>query len=261
MQLRLPWTVSFVYRQARYLSLFSAWRYRCQVCRELRGTLVPGELLPLRVRMLPGRCVWVRCGTSDYRTLDEVFRFRVYESVVAAIPPCRTVIDLGGNIGLAARYFTAVYPDCQIVSVEPDAENQELFRRNMASVPVSRWRLIPAAVWRDNAPVAIATPDNPTDYDSIRVVPGSNGDCAVEGLTPVEIIRRSGFQTVDLMKIDVEGAEAELFTGDLAWLDRVRAIAIEFHADSRKRSGFDEIMPAQGFIVRDLNRHTVLAIR
>ena len=76
-----------------------------------------------------------------------------------------------------------------------------------------------------------------------------------------EVLARSGFPYADLLKVDIEGAEVELFRGDLTWLDRTNAIAIEFHQDSRRESRFDAIMQEHGFDIDDSHRHTVLAIR
>jgi hypothetical protein len=73
------------------------------------------------------------------------------------------------------------------------------------------------------------------------------------------IYQRSGFQEVDLLKVDIEGAEVQLLQGDLSWLDHVRVVAIEFHGDSRKESGFDEIMKGRRII--DDSSHTTLAIK
>jgi Methyltransferase FkbM domain len=82
----------------------------------------------------------------------------------------------------------------------------------------------------------------------------------VEGYTMTEILDRSGFDRVDLLKVDIEGAERELFSSqDVSWLDRVGAIAIEFHEDSRSASGFDDTMIRNGFEICSEDRHTVIA--
>jgi hypothetical protein len=60
----------------------------------------------------------------------------------------------------------------------------------------------------------------------------------VEGYTMTEILDYSGFKRVDLLKVDIDGAERELFSmRDLSWLACVDAIAIEFHEGSRDASG------------------------
>lgn len=73
------------------------------------------------------------------------------------------------------------------------------------------------------------------------------------------IFERSGFDRIDLLKVDIEGAEVQLLQGAGDWLTKVNAIAIEFHGNSRAESGFDQL--TQGFRIADESPHTVLAIR
>lgn len=258
--MRLPWSLSILLKETQHFSLGSAWRSRCYMVKEARGQSMTGQLLRLRSRLLPGGDFWIRFGTSDKRTLDEIIVRKIYESVCANVRGCRTVLDLGGNIGLAARYFLMKYPDCQVCSVEPFEENISLYHRNLAHVPPARFGLIKAAVWRTNELVRLMFTDDKTEYDAISVQAGATGP-EVQGLTMTEVIKRSGFAHVDLLKVDIEGAEVELFTGDCSWLEKVRAIAIEFHGRTRQLSNFDEIVSRANFKVRDLNSHTTLAMR
>ena len=55
------------------------------------------------------------------------------------------------------------------------------------------------------------------------------------------ILEASGFDVVDLVKIDIEGAERAVFR-QVDWLERVRALAIEFHGSAREEIGFDALM-------------------
>jgi hypothetical protein len=104
------------------------------------------------------------------------------------------------------------------------------------------------------------------DHYSAFATHEADGERADDGETmqgfPINrIINDSGFERVDLMKVDIEGAEVELFTGDTDWLKKVGAVAIEFHHDSRAVSRFDEITGAYGFRIYDQDAHTVLAVR
>jgi hypothetical protein len=62
------------------------------------------------------------------------------------------------------------------------------------------------------------------------------------------------------VKVDVEGAEIELFKGDLDWLNHTGAIAIEFHGNARAVCNFDNIVHQYGFAVQAEDGHTVLAV-
>ena len=76
-----------------------------------------------------------------------------------------------------------------------------------------------------------------------------------------KILADSRFEYVGLLKVDIEGAEVELFKGDLDWLRKVRAIAIEFHGDSRLLCNFDEVLKKYDFRIIDGGGHTVIALK
>jgi hypothetical protein len=74
------------------------------------------------------------------------------------------------------------------------------------------------------------------------------------------LFRAGQFEQADLVKVDIEGAEVGLFQ-ESGWLERTRAIAIEFHGDSRRQTGFDDKVRQHGLRIVDETEHTVLAIR
>ena len=56
------------------------------------------------------------------------------------------------------------------------------------------------------------------------------------------IIEKSGFTEVDLLKIDIEGAEREIFSADVSnWLPRVRNLCIELHGQACRVAFFDAL--------------------
>lgn len=262
--LRVPWSLQFVYRHLRYMSAPSAVRFRNYVLRRERNQCRPGELLRLRMRAPFAGNVWLREYGADSWTFGEVVTDQVYCGVIRQVPQARYIVDLGANIGLASRLFAAAYPSCSILAVEPDPDNVGLLRRNLHELmTVGRCQIEQAAVWDRTALVGLECPDGNGAYNAYRV--GSAGPSGpaqlVQGFTMGDLLRRCAFPQIDLLKIDVEGAEVEVFRGDLRWLDSVLNIAIEFHHDSRRRSTFDELMDRHGFVVEDALKHTVIARR
>jgi len=49
------------------------------------------------------------------------------------------------------------------------------------------------------------------------------------GLSMRTLISRLGIDSIDILKIDIEGAEARVFSGDSSWLDITRSIIVELH--------------------------------
>jgi len=130
-------------------------------------------------------------------------------------------------------------------------------------VRAGRCRTLLAAIWSEEAELVAAhtaAADHYSAFATRAPVAAERGGDLMRGLPMSRVIAESGFDRVDLLKVDIEGAEVELFKGDVSWLRRVGAIAIEFHGDSRRESGFDQIMRDYGFAVDDRDRHTVLAL-
>ena len=77
-----------------------------------------------------GRPVYYRPGTSDVSIVyDILFRKSEYWLPDGLAP--RVIFDIGGNIGIAARYLAQRFPQAEVHSFEPVAENLELMRRNL----------------------------------------------------------------------------------------------------------------------------------
>jgi FkbM family methyltransferase len=199
----------------------------------------------------------LREASSDQSIMREVLMGEVYGNLTSYLGDCRTIIDLGANIGLASLHLSVMFPKARILAVEPEPGNFEMLNRNLGTlISKGRCQTLQAAIWNVDQPVNIKAHEGNFDW-GFTAVPSAGKPGDVPGLSMNSILDRSGFDTVDLLKVDVEGAELQMFQGDLSWLPRVRAIAIEFHDNSRRESRFDEII--RGRQITSLNPHTVLA--
>jgi FkbM family methyltransferase len=247
------------------MSFDSLLRYRDVLLREARGKLRGDHIVSLRMKEPMRGTLLLREYTSDLLTFEQVFLEKVYEPISRVLTRCSTIIDLGANIGLASRYLASCYSSSKIFAVEPHPANYAMLVANLRDLSnAGRCMCLHAAVWDSERPLVIDSSPTPTRYNSCTVresTAAEQGSPAVSGLTINKIIELSGFPTVDLLKVDIEGAERELFRGNLDWLSRVGVIAIEFHGDARSSSNFDGIMKEYGFAVSDAEPHTVLAVR
>jgi FkbM family methyltransferase len=259
------WTLSFFRKWWRSMSLASIVRYRDYCVREAQGRWNPAEKLRLRMKSPIRGVIFLREVPSDLFTFGDVFEQDVYGVVLRHLPECSTIIDLGANIGLASLYLANAYPSARIFAVEPNRGNFELLKANLKDL-IREGRCVPlqAAVWSVRRALTVDPRWLPDAYNGYRLLerpPYQDVADQVQGFTMEDILASSEFQQVDLLKVDIEGAEIELFRNDLSWLGRVRAIAIEFHGRSRDECGFDQILTAQRFKVCEEDSHTVLAVR
>lgn len=79
--------------------------------------------------------------------LNEIYLDRVYDVPGVDLATCRSVLDIGGNVGLFALYVASRSPQTHVHCFEPDPRNFEILERNL---PLDR---APAKAYR----VAIST--------------------------------------------------------------------------------------------------------
>ena len=141
-------------------------------------------------------------------------------------PDAQIIVDLGSNVGVSILDFRARYPHARIYGVEPDARAFELLRRNLANDPAVEIRQ-----------VAVAASDGTADFcgeghwaSSISPTRPRHDRIQVAMRTLESLLEDLGLQHIDLRKIDVEGAEGEVFES-CAPLRRVRWIVGELHLE------------------------------
>ena len=169
--------------------------------------------------------LWVRPGTSDVATFDEVFIGREYDLSFIDFSP-RHILDLGANVGYVSMQFAMRWPQASILAVEPEAGNMALLKRNTG--PYRHINALHAAVWSRPTEVSVA---NPADDANAYRMTESDGDggTRIPALTISQLMDRLGCEQLDLLKMDVEGAEREILHHAAEWLDRVNVMVIELH--------------------------------
>jgi len=180
--------------------------------------------------------VFLRVGTSDIPTFRQVFVAREYDS--PNLPPSADVIfDLGANIGLSSVFFASRYPSAKLLCVEPDDGNYSLLGRN--TLPFGD-RVIrrKAAVWHVDGKVSFATEDEHGNSFGAwgGQVKSEGGTHLVDAVSIASLIRDYKIEKIDILKVDIEGSEKEIFEGDVSWLSRVGLVIVETHDRFRKGS-------------------------
>jgi len=235
------------------------WRYVDKLPIELQSDVIEiGFRYPPPIREF--RALVRSNAGSDAFVFGEVFDHRYYELDLPFRP--QTILDLGANAGFATLYFSRRFPAARLACVEPVPENVALLEGNL------RLNNIEADVF----PVAVGVVDGRTrmlrqakDY-AHRVVNG-NDSCSPEHVFEVpsmsipSLLRKLGWTRIGLLKVDIEGYEAELFGADCAWLHHVDAMCVEWHnehglgtlSDLALRFGFraPRLLPGIWLLTRD----------
>ncbi len=142
-----------------------------------------------------------------------------------------TILDAGANCGYAAVAMARRYPGARLAVVEPEPQNLRALRGTLAANGLE------AAVYG----AALTAVEGPVELQlsavsgAHSVVPGLRsggpGVCLVAGRTVEGILAELGWDRIGLLKMDVEGAEKQLFRENCGWLARVDAIVGELHGD------------------------------
>ena len=173
-----------------------------------------------------------RRGTSDLDVFGQIFSGDEYASV-SDLENVSFVIDGGANVGYSAVYFLSCYPAATVVSIEPDPENAALLRRNLAPYG-ERSVVIEGALWSTAQDLLLSSGFRDARHWSRQVEPlDGSTKRAVAGMTVGDVMARCGVDRVSILKLDIEGAEAELFRdGYGLWIGAVDTFVVELHDDA-----------------------------
>lgn len=206
-------------------------------------------------------CITIRPCFVDLYTVREVLIDQIYAPVIKHLDQCETIVDVGANIGLASIFLASQFPEARLLAVEPDPETHQALEANLRRLP-NPSQIASVAIWSDRSGICRA--NHSTQQDRISYLEprsATDADClrdVLESVTMHDLLSLLEEPRIDLLKIDTEGAEIELFKGAVSWLEMVRCILIEFHGNSRKEADFDRLMVKYGFhIVEDASNIVV----
>jgi FkbM family methyltransferase len=182
-----------------------------------------------------GSPLFLRIGTSDEPTFRQVFMNIRYEIDIPFNP--KTIIDGGSNIGYASVFYATKYPQAEILAIEPDSSNFEMVKKNTASY--SNIKSIQSAIWGKSTYLKITNPE--TEKWAFEVSEATKDEAdAFEAFSIQDLIEKRGWESVDFLKLDIEGSEMSVFqSGYESWLPKVKLLIIELH--ERMQPGCTEI--------------------
>lgn len=143
--------------------------------------------------------------------------------------PDPVIVDGGSNIGMSVLFFNALYPEARVLAFEPAARAYALLERNVKENQLHDVATHRAALGRTSGSVTFY--EDPNDAATFRM---STRSGRLEGTgTEVEQRRLSELLdgNVDLVKLDVEGAEEDVLAdlADSGALERVEQLIVEYH--------------------------------
>jgi FkbM family methyltransferase len=183
---------------------------------------------------VPGlaRPVIIRTGETDQQVFRKIFVRNEYRHDF--LPAATSIIDAGANVGYSVLWFRARFPQARIVALEPDPRNFLCLQANCGHL--DNVVLLQAALWKTDAELALQTTldGKPMGSWSTRTLPAAvdapQDTAMTRGYAMRSVMELAGIDRADLVKIDIEGAEKDVFEAeDLSWLDVTSVLTLEFH--------------------------------
>lgn len=189
-----------------------------------------------------GRPMEIVDPVSFLAMCDEIFLAKNYEFEARCRNPL--ILDCGANIGISVIYFKNLYPEARVVAFEADPTIFPVLRSNITAFGFENVTLRNKAVWTCEA-----------DLD-FHCEGGSGGrlinaqEAGRRVTVEAERLRDLLCEHVDLLKIDVEGAETAILTDCSDRLDRIDHVFVEYHSLIGERQTLHvvlEILESAGF--------------
>jgi FkbM family methyltransferase len=148
------------------------------------------------------------------------------------------IIDAGANIGTATVYMKSVFPEACIVSIEPEADNFRMLEKNIRANGFEGVTPFKGGLWNKETWLEVKSgfrdKERELSFYVTEVDESEKTDNSILGITVDGIKAKWSFPRIDILKIDIEGAERYLFS-NLADCRRILAdvkiLAIEVHEE------------------------------
>lgn len=173
------------------------------------------------------------------------------------------IIDCGAHIGLATIYFKKKFPHAQIIAIEPNPQTLKFLKKNLNANHVEDVEVIWGALSKSSAktlPLYIdPNSTNPWSWDDsiIKDIWSDRPSRKTKTIVEVPIVHLSKIITskVNLVKMDIEGAECEVIEEADNKLDLVDSIIIEVHPTPKTPLSYlkkiKTILDKHGFKIRE----------
>lgn len=206
-------------KNRKKINLYNLWKIY-----SLKGEI--GKLISIKLNNISYPII-ARSGTSDLSLIYSILLKYEYPYFKDYSP--KIIIDVGANIGISSIYFKNCYPDCRIFAIEPESSNCIIFRQNM--MPYNEVNLLCGALHSDSK-VKLDILDDKAEKYSFKMIQASESRIPTFSIN--EIVAKYDIKKIDILKIDIEGSEKDVFEKNLEWLSITDNIFIELHDHYRE---------------------------
>lgn len=175
-----------------------------------------------------------RLRDTDPEVFNQVFVHNEYQHPMLP-ETAHFILDAGANVGYSVLFFRRLYPDATILALEPDPVNYQMLCKNCDHL--SNVILLNAALWKVNTKLELSFTNEAghklnswgVQTHEITTLNANSSDLTDAYDVPT-LMKKYGVTEIDICKVDIEGAEKEVFENPNAdWYDKVKLFTLETH--------------------------------
>ena len=140
------------------------------------------------------------------------------------------IFDIGANIGIESIRFRKLFPYAKIISIEANKENYEILKKNLNND--KNISTLNIAIWNEKTKLKLKksslTNSEIFSYEKLNSTKLNEGQEIVDADTIQNVSNNFSISVIDILKIDVAGAEIFIFDSSCdSWISKVKVIIIE----------------------------------
>ncbi len=195
---------------------------------------------------------------SDYGVISHFFTPQLGFDTNGDFP--KIIVDIGANIGIETIRFNKLFPNSKFISVEPEMSNFTLLEKNLTDYKNAK--SINKAIWNKKTILSIKNHSQKNSQTFFVEEKRESDQVEIESLSVKDLMNIFQISIIDILKIDIEGAESIIFdeTCD-EWVSSVKVIIVEcpdndtpfttmkiFNAFDRKKIKFNTYINGENLI-------------
>ena len=184
-----------------------------------------------------GHVLHFRPGSSDLDSIHQHFVERPLGEIHLEKPT--RILDIGSYAGYSMLSLALTFPEAEIIGIEADSESFQLCQQNHAGYP--NRRVLRKAVWFEDGRVSVLP--GPDRAWSNRVIPYSQEFPEIEAITLPSLLEQIEWSSVDLMKVDIQGAEYDALRKMASEMRTLCSVlAVKFHHKLARKKELDALI-------------------
>jgi len=215
------------------------------------------KVVSVPIKQINGKKVLARPNTKDFVNLFHVFKDQ-YHLPPKPLPKKPVIIDLGSYIGYTIIHLKNLYPESKIIGIEMNRDNYNLAKENIKNF--NDCFLLNMAI-STKCGYECYKADDLSDAYHIVSEKNDNNLVRIPSITIESLIERFKLESIDFLKMDIEGEEIKIFEENLEWMNYVKMLNIEVHGSIQQYTNLKNVIRNHGFDTeKGKQRMSILAI-